>query len=520
MADWGDGYVTDVAYVAGYHSETSPVWMTTVVTVLGFAAPDLTRPFRYADLGCGNGVTALNVAATMPNAEVWGFDFNPAHVEAGRELARRAGLTNVRFEEASFDDLARLPPEALPAFDHIVAHGVLSWISLENRRRLFQVIGRWLAAGGLAYLSYNVPPGWTGMRPVRTLMRLLVEASPERTDAAAAGVFETLEKMKAAGAAMFAAHPSLDSRLSGMRGSDPRYVAHELLNRDWHPVMFDEVASDMAAIKCEHIGSATLPDNFENMTIPPAMRDMVRQARTPRVRETLRDLASASGFRRDLFQRGPRKMSAAEHEGRVNAVILTRTTKPVPAAPSVATALGSFTLQDAHHATLLKRLDAAPLTIGAIRALDFLADRPPAEVFSDLVLMLAGGYVAPMVPDAMVPDGPDDAARAACARLNRVYAEMFEAGRDLPLLACPAIGTALSANFLEILTADALLAGVAPEWEALADAVLIRLRRSGRTLNQNGREIADPVSLRGHVAEEIRGIMPRLPMMRRLGVLS
>ena len=110
MAQWDDGYVTDVPYVAGYHQETTPIWIATAATLLGLRCPDLTRPFRYADLGCGNGLTAMVVAATMPHAEIWGFDFNPAHVEAGRDIARRAGLTNIQFEEASFDELACRPP--------------------------------------------------------------------------------------------------------------------------------------------------------------------------------------------------------------------------------------------------------------------------------------------------------------------------------------------------------------------------------------------------------------------------
>ena len=102
MAHWDDGYVSDVTYTSGYHNETPPVWLAAAATLSGFTAPDLTRPFRYADLGCGNGVTALVVAATMPHAEVWACDFNPAHVENGRDTARRAGLTNIHFEEASF----------------------------------------------------------------------------------------------------------------------------------------------------------------------------------------------------------------------------------------------------------------------------------------------------------------------------------------------------------------------------------------------------------------------------------
>jgi SAM-dependent methyltransferase len=142
MADWDHGYVSDVSYTAGFHRETAPAWIATVATCLNSVPPDIANPFRYADLGCGNGVTALVVAATMPHADVWAFDFNPAHIHSGRDVARRAGLTNIHFEEASFEDLACRPPGALPMFDYIAAHGVISWISHENKRHVFDVIGR------------------------------------------------------------------------------------------------------------------------------------------------------------------------------------------------------------------------------------------------------------------------------------------------------------------------------------------------------------------------------------------
>ena len=102
-----------------------------------------------------------SVAASCPHAEVWGFDFNPAHVEFANDLAARAGLTNVRFVETSFADLEALPDAALPDFDLMVSHGVLSWISPANRRHLVGTVAKRLKPGGLAYLSYNVTTGWT-----------------------------------------------------------------------------------------------------------------------------------------------------------------------------------------------------------------------------------------------------------------------------------------------------------------------------------------------------------------------
>ena len=78
-----------MTYTTNFYREITPVWLATDPLLLGQRPPDLTRPFRYADLGCGNGFTALVVAATCPRAEVWGFDFNPTHIEMARTDWRR-----------------------------------------------------------------------------------------------------------------------------------------------------------------------------------------------------------------------------------------------------------------------------------------------------------------------------------------------------------------------------------------------------------------------------------------------
>jgi SAM-dependent methyltransferase len=257
MARWDHGYVTDIAYTASAYQETTPSWLAACSLLLGYRPPDISGPFRYADVGCGNGFNTLIIAAVNPGAEVWGFDFNPTHIENARALAAWSGLTNVRFEEVSFETLATAHDILGATFDFVAAHGILSWISLENRRHLTRIIGRLLRPGGLAYLSYNTATGWSGIEPVRRLMRQLAETSQRRTDQAVEEIFQVLDQLKAGGAGIFQAYPGLEARLGQMRAQDVRYIAHEFLNRDWHSVMFADVAEAMEETKTSYIGSAT-----------------------------------------------------------------------------------------------------------------------------------------------------------------------------------------------------------------------------------------------------------------------
>ncbi|MSP00369.1 MAG: methyltransferase domain-containing protein [Acetobacteraceae bacterium] len=512
MASWDDGYVTDVNYIAGFHPDTLPVWIATCAALFGYTAPDVTRPFRYADLGCGDGVTALILAATMPHAEVWGFDFNPAHIEAGREIARRAGLTNIHFEEASFDRLARLAQGALPMFDYMAAHGVLTWISRENRRHLFSVIGQRLAPGGIAQLGYNVSTGWSGMRVISTLLRQIAAASPERSDIALAGAFGTLEKIRDTGAAIFRSYPELNERLVQIKGQHWRYVTHELLARHWQPEQFARVATAMSAIKCDYICDSMLHSNLTGLIMPEEAYEIVESISDVRLRQTVRDIAGAVDFRRDLYQRGGRRMSQAEQARRTDAITLVRRFRPVPETMTNEPLLRRVAVSETDYRTLFRLLDEGPTTIGALRRHEALSGWNGQMLFVAITVLLSTAYVAPMLPEP-----PANAAVAACARLNRVHAALFDEARERPYLALPALGSAWQAGRPAVLAVDELLSGGGHEEQGLTEAVLRRLREV--------KEIAERDAQSGVAREQVTAavrdmVRHHLPVYRRLGGLG
>lgn len=516
MTRWDDGYVTDVVYTNAFYRETTPGWLAMSALLLGYRAPDLAKPFTYADLGCGNGMSALIVAATCPHAEVYAFDFNPAHIESSRDLAAKAGLTNMHFREASFAQIAALPDDALPAFDFIVSHGVLSWISPENRAALTGIVGQRLRAGGLAYMSYNVSTGWGPMVPLRALMRMLAQASPERTDLAVPGIWATLDRLKDAGAAFFAANPSLEARLDNLRKQDPRYLAHELLNQDWHPLMFADVAGPMADAKCAYIGSATLAENIDLIGVPAGVQPLIAEAKDLRLRETLRDFGSAQSFRRDIYRRGTPALPMPEHHRLLDAVTLHWTGQPTAGDISFATPLGSMTGNPDAYRPLLSALEAGPLTIAQARTIQPFASRPMVELLQAVALLISGGYAHPGLPN-----GASVEARQATAGLNRAVAAANADGAEMPRLASPVLGTALTVDVTETLVAGALMAGQQPEVESLAAELEALLRRGGRTLQKDGQQVTEPAKATELATAIVRHILDnRAPLLRRLGVLE
>ena len=513
MASWDDGYVTDIVYTSNFYRECTPVWLTTACLLLGHRAPDLTKPFRYADLGCGHGFTALTVAATCPQAEVWGFDFNPAHIDSARSLAARAGLTNAHFVETSFADLARAD---LPDFDFIVSHGVLSWISPANQAHLIGVIGRRLRPGGLAYLSYNVTTGWTGMVPLRALMHQLSAASPERTDLAVPGILDYLDRLKAGGAAFFPAHPALETRMAEIRKQDARYIAHEFLNQDWHPMMFADVAREMAGAKCGYLGSASLSENIDAVSVPAGVVPLLNEARDPVLRETLRDFGAAQGFRRDIYRRGVQAMPLAEHTALVETLALSWTGLVAGDQVSIPTSLGPVTGRPEIYRPLLAMVETGPVSVRQIRATQTFAQRPLLELLQAVALLISGGYAHPVLPG-----GASAVARAASAGLNQAIAAANALGADMPRLVTPAIGSAFNVDLLETLLVGELLAGRPAELESLTTAVLGMLEQSGRAVQRDGQAVADAGQARAIVTGVLGDMLSRrVPLLRDLGVLE
>ena len=498
MANWDHGYVTDITYVNNHYRECSPSWIAAACLLLGHRPPDTTRPYRYADLGCGNGFTALATAAASPQAEVWAFDFNPAHVENGRLLADAAGLTNIHFVEASFADLRHPSRFDLPDFDFIVSHGVLSWISPENRAHLYGIIGERLRPGGVAYISYNVSVGWAAMVPTRHLMRLLAESRQERSDQAALSALGMIDQLRTRGAAYFASHPPLTNRLEELGKHSPRYLAHEYLNRDWHPVMFSDVATAMKEVKCGYLGSATLAENIDPVSVPQGMAPLMAEISDPIIRETLRDFGCNQGFRRDLYRRGVQPLPISEHTHLLDRLSFAWTGMAAADPININTPLGQVQGKAEIYQPLMAMLLAGPLSVGTARNMSPFAGRPLQELLQALTLITSAGYAHPLLAGGDRPE-----ARAATTRLNKALALMGEQGSELFRLASPILGTALVADLLELFMVADILSGKPAEVASLTQSVVDALGRAGRTMQRDGQPVVDPREARKIVETEV-----------------
>jgi SAM-dependent methyltransferase len=308
MQDWTHGYVSDVSYDYSFFPELSP---TSIVFNLldGRCFPPTLEKFNYCELGCGQGFTTNILAATHPQGEFWGMDFNPTHAAEAQRLADAAQLTNIRFSDQSFEEFIAADT---PQFDFITLHGVYSWIDEDNRSHIVNLLRQKLKVGGAVYISYNTLPGWSALMPLRELM---VQYAGRSGDSSLQKVEKGMvfaKQLQDLQAAYFRENPTVKHDLAVMQDDSRNYLAHEYFNQNWRPMYHSEVAQQLADAKLTFTVSADIDDQFYNFRLDEAQLKLLAGITDITLRETIRDFLFNSRFRRDLFVKGPVQLTALE----------------------------------------------------------------------------------------------------------------------------------------------------------------------------------------------------------------
>ena len=128
-------------------------------------APTPVGESTVLEIACGSGGNLISLALLYPSAKFKGIDDSKTSIKEARSRARKMGVRNCTFEEISFPSL-----EIKGRYDYIMAPGVYSWISKDDRSRVLDQTAVGLATNGLALFSYNTFPGWNVARTVREMM--------------------------------------------------------------------------------------------------------------------------------------------------------------------------------------------------------------------------------------------------------------------------------------------------------------------------------------------------------------
>ncbi|MCC6665876.1 MAG: class I SAM-dependent methyltransferase [Polyangiaceae bacterium] len=510
---WSHGYVSEVEYTAGYFVELSPLQARWALTCRGVRTRDLTRP-RYLELGIGRGVS-LAIHAAGGAGEYWGNDFNPAHCAEAEELMAVVGA-GAQVTEASFDELAQR--DDLPTFDMIALHGVWSWISEANRGVVVDILRRKLAPGGVVYVSYNTTPGWTPMTPVRHLLQLHAERVGTESEGIVKRVeaaLDFVDKLGDAGSLYFKANPRARERLNKFRDKSKKYVAHELMTADWHPMPFAQAADELAAAKLAHGANATLLEQIDALHLTPAGQTMVSGISDVVLRETVRDFLSNTGFRRDYFVRGPRRLSNLEQTEALRQFRVVLTEDPTTIELEVKGSLGTAKLQESVYRPVI---DALAQGNAQPKSLAELASTCSGTNFGHLVqavtVLIGKSAVALVQPDAEI-----EAALPRTRALNQHLLDRARSSAENVYLASPVTSAGIFASRTEQLFLLAARSGTSKPsgWAEHAWSVL---SSQGQRLMVDGKRVESEEDNRRELVRQAEAFETmRLPVLRRLQVV-
>ncbi len=501
---WVDGYVMDTLCSPGFYRETAPSYLRYAALLGGVAVE---APVRGLELGCGIGFNVALLAAANPGCDWVGVDVNPSHIAAAAAFQKDAGLTNLRYADASFADWAG---EDHGRFGAILLHGIYSWIDAATAADVRRILARSLAVGGAAYLSYNTPPGWAAVAPLRRLLLEHARRHPGTMGERVQAGIAFARALAAAGGGYFAANPAAVARLEELADQDPRYLAHEYLNESWRLLDHAEVAGEMAAARLIYLGLADPTDSFADLTVPDGGRALYNGSPDRVMAETVRDYAVGRAFRRDLYGRGAVVLTAAEREERLMATPLAALTYPEDLQTVTRTSLGPVEADPAIARPLVARLWAeGPQPLSALARRDW----PLPDLLRVVALLVLGGQIHPAVP-------PDEAVRTTARRFNTAVCAATRRGGTMGFLAAPGIGSGIPVGVMEQVVYAAMQEDPEAAPEALAATVLPRLEALGRPLMRGGRPLTDPADAVPELAARLhRHRERRVPVWRALGVL-
>ena len=129
--------------------------------------------------------------------------------------------------------------------------------------------------------------------------------------------------------------------------------------------MFADVAGEIMEAKCRYIGSATLAENIDAVSVSAGVTPLLAETRDPVLRETLRDIGCAQSFRRDLYRKGGVPMPGPEQQMRLHELTIAGLGVTMPeAGPTFATPVGNVTGRPEIYQPLLSMLERGQLNVG------------------------------------------------------------------------------------------------------------------------------------------------------------
>ena len=216
---------------------------------------------RILELGSAAGGNIIPLALYYPDITVVGVDYSKVQIDDGNRVIEQLGLTNASLHHMSIGDIT---PD-FGQFDYIICHGVFSWVPDDIKDAILRVCNENLTDKGIAYISYNVYPGWKIHEIARDAMLFHTRnlSEPAEKVAHGRGMIDYMHQMSREGS-MFRHVMDAESKL--IQSAQPYYIAHEFFETHNAPSYFSEFIRHASTHQLTYLGESDISSMFvENL---------------------------------------------------------------------------------------------------------------------------------------------------------------------------------------------------------------------------------------------------------------
>jgi SAM-dependent methyltransferase len=510
-----EGYITDVAYIAGFYPNMSPVAMRYVASLNRIAPPKIASGFRYLELGCGLGRSLTTLAAANPQGEFVGVDVNPAHTQIAEKEIAAGKLSHAKVITADFSKL----PDDLGEFDFVALHGVFSWVSPEVRDAVLRIAQSRLRPGGLLLVSYNSMPGWAHLQPIRGILRQYAALRSGDSVQKVREALAYLIYMRDKHGKYFEDNPRAAAYVDGILKQDIRYVAHEYLNEHWTAFYFAEVAGLFRRAGLDFVGSLPVHTNFWDLCVRPEFQELFRTTTDRLVTEAHKDFCANTAFRWDLYAKAPRLMPTVDDRLReIDDLHFRLTNQGITLPYQVNLGVVTSTVQGPLYQSLLGMLAKGSMRLSEIIAAPQVAGTSAADLVRAVDAGVAMGLFDVTAGSVGPPSGQALEAASVVLPFNTAILRNESLGGRPLALASTLTGTGHTLGDFDAAILDEL---TSRGTNGLAERVETRLTGSGRSLQQNGQAVNDAAVRRELVGKACEAFLTNsLPQLEALGIVT
>lgn len=254
---------------------------------------------RVLELGCANGENILPMASTFAESDFIAVDLSHRQIARAKEIAEQLELKNIEFRCEDILDIG----SRYGLFDYIICHGIFSWVSKEVRQKIFEICSTCLDAQGVAYISYNVSPGWYFRDVVRDIMIYASRGLEDpRNQVAEAKNFLHLVALSTKGRDPLFAQ-LLERELKQIQKRPDTYLLHDYMEEVNEPVSFFEFMEQAEFYGLQYLEDARLSGQALE-DLPEEVANTVRGMSLGRIQqEQSTDFLRNRMFRRSLLCR-------------------------------------------------------------------------------------------------------------------------------------------------------------------------------------------------------------------------